>query len=122
MGRLGAKEILDVISKNYSEENFAYGEWCELEGASEKIPGWDQLGWKEKYSAALNFLNLGEIESIERVGGEGEGDHWHQVWYFKYHDVYIKIVGHYQSYHGAEFYDGYGTEVKPVQKTITVFE
>jgi hypothetical protein len=38
------------------------------------------------------------------------------------HDVYIKTRGFYSSYNGVDFDYGIGEVVKPVQKTITVFE
>ncbi len=67
-------------------------------------------------------LGLGEIEEIAQKGGEGEGSEWYSVKYFKDHDVYIKIEGYYTSYHGTDFDGGYGDEVKPQEKTITVYE
>ncbi len=69
-------------------------------------------------------LGLGKVEEIDQYGGEGEGDHWHSVKHFKEHNVYIKVTGWYQSYNGTEFYDGWNccSEVKPIQKTITVYE
>jgi hypothetical protein len=36
--------------------------------------------------------------------------------------VYIKTDGFYSSYNGTDFDYGFGSEVKPVQKTVTVFE
>lgn len=69
----------------------------------------------------LNELGLGKVEDIYQRGGEGEGERWYQVWYFKDHDVYLRIDGHYTSDHGTEFYDGYGYQVFPREKTITVY-
>ena len=162
--KLSSKEILDIISKHYTEERFAYGEWDEAKDLPEDFEFSDELklaqkeylekrdayyghpGFRDqslrdesfitvqseftncpsehelKQKEILNYLGLGEIVDIEQTGGEGQGDHWHQVWYFKDHDVYIKIIGDYTSYHGTEFYSGYGEEVKPVEKIITVFE
>lgn len=70
----------------------------------------------------LNHLGLGEVEEVAQYGGEGQGETWYSVKYFKDHDVYIKTNGYYQSYNGTEFDDGYGEEVRPQQKTITVYE
>lgn len=63
-------------------------------------------------------------EEVEQYGGEGQGDTWYSVKYFKDHDVYIKVNGWYQSYNGTEFHSGWDSckEVKPSQKTITVYE
>jgi len=69
---------------------------------------------------------LGEVkEMVEaRQGGEGKGENWVRVYHFKDHDVYIKAQGFYQSYNGVEFYDEWDSfsEVKPSQRTITVYE
>lgn len=69
-------------------------------------------------------LDLGEVVNIETEGGEGEGEHWHSVQYFKDHDIYIKVTGHYTSYNGTEFYDGWDCckEVRPVEKLVTFYE
>ena len=66
---------------------------------------------------------VGPCEEVEKVGGEGKGDHWYKVLLFTDHNVYIKIVAFYSSYEGRSF-DGWhdATEVKPTEKTITVYE
>ena len=124
----------DEVEKARKERDEKYAAYTSHPGykdSKERDEEWERV--REEYlnvpyestikaKEILNFLGLGEIVHTEQVGGEGEGDHWHQVWYFKDHDVYIKITGNYSSYHGTDFYDGYGVEVKPVAKTITVFE
>lgn len=65
------------------------------------------------------------FDEIHQQGGEGEGDHWESVKYFPEQDIYIKVIGFYQSYNGTEFYGGYKdccSEVRPKEKTITVYE
>lgn len=113
------QEIINRVEEaGMSISDFAYGEWTET---NIQIP--EQItGWSEKEKFVLDTLGLGEVEEVDQRGGEGEGDHWHSVKYFKDHDVYIKTTGFYSSYHGTDFYDGYGEEVKPQQKTITVFK
>ena len=69
----------------------------------------------------LDYLGLGEVEEVIQVGGESQGTTWYSVKYFKDHDVYIRIDGHYTSYNGADFYEGYGREVVPTEKTIVVW-
>lgn len=94
-----AEEILKVLeSSDVSVSSFGYDDFDSVE------------------------LGLGECEEIEQYGGEGEGSTWYSVKYFKDHDVYIRTDGYYTSYHGTDFDDGYGYEVKPAQKTITVYE
>ena len=69
-------------------------------------------------------LELGDIKEIEQVGGEGEGDHWHSVKFFKDHDVYLKVTGWYTSHNGTDFESWKSSvkEVKPKEKTITIYE
>lgn len=65
---------------------------------------------------------LGEVKEVRQQGGEGEGDVWYVVHYFPAHDVYLRTDGYYSSYGGTEFYDGFGREVRPQEKMITVYE
>lgn len=99
---LTGKEILEKIENFFGEnggvDSYAYGDFDE-----------DELG-------------LGKIEVVDRYGGEGQGERWWRTRYFVDHDVYIKTIGYYSSYNGTDFDYGYGEEVRPVQKTITVFE
>lgn len=120
MKKLTAKEILEIIEQNYEESSFAYNEWSECDfGNSDEF---EHMGYEEREDAILQKLGLGEVEEVEQYGGEGKGETWYSVKYFKDHDVYIRIDGFYASYDGTSFYDGYGCEVRPTQKTITVYE
>lgn len=95
-----AQEILDSIEKSgMTIDQFAYDDYNKE--AFEATGGW---------------------EEVEQYGGEGQGDTWYSVKYFPDHDVYIRIDGFYTSYHGTDFYDGLGREVRPQEKTITVYE
>lgn len=68
-------------------------------------------------------LGLGEVEEIHQEGGEGQGDHWESVKYFKDHDVYIKITGFYSSYEGTEFESWDDCEnVRPKTVEVVVYE
>ena len=78
--------------------------------------------YEVKQQYVLNQLGLGEVEEVASYGGENMGTTWYSVKYFKEHDVYIRIDGHYTSYDGTDFYDGYGYEVSPAEKTIVVYE
>lgn len=68
-------------------------------------------------------LNL-EWTEVKQRGGEGEGDVWYSVKYFPEHDVYLRVDGYYASHNGTYFDDGWNCvkEVKPMEKTITVYE
>lgn len=74
----------------------------------------------DKYSVTL----------VEHYGGEGCGDTYYDV--FKIQEVlnehncaYFKVSGYYSSYNGTDYCDDiYGSSalVKPVEKTIIVYE
>lgn len=68
--------------------------------------------------------NIGDFTQIEQRGGEGQGDYWYSVKHFSEKDLYVKVSGFYSSYLGTSF-DSFEDEldiVRPVQKTITVYE
>lgn len=150
-----AEELLRIIKDNYSEYNYAFGDWSAAnievpvgigekeqkakdEFYAEKLKGLTysqqmESPHMEEYRKmpseydiiglyVLNELGLGEVEDIYQRGGEGQGTKWYQVWYFKDHDVYLRIDGHYTSYDGVDFFDGYGYQVFPKEKTITIYE
>lgn len=77
--------------------------------------------YKVQVQYILDQLGLGRVEEVNQYGGEGQGDTWYSVKYFKDHDVYIRIDGFYSSYNGVYFNYGYGKEVRPQEKTITVY-
>lgn len=125
--KLTAEQILDIIRENYSETDFAYNDWFETENEEinkiyEEYSTNKNTDYKELTSKVLNYLGLGEVKEVAQYGGEDCGSTWYSVKYFKDHDVYIRIDGHYQSYHGTDFYNGHGYEVRPQEKIITVFE
>jgi len=93
------QEWLENFSKFPSKYNIAQREWL----AEHNIPTWKE---------------------VEQVGGEGQGDTWYSVKYFPDHDVYINVSGYYSSYNGTDFndWDDACSEVKPIEKTITVYE
>lgn len=84
-------------------------------------------GEKEVYMFAYGELDwpgeIGEPVSVEQEGGEGQGETWYQVYHWPFDDVYIRIDGFYTSYEGTSF-DGWSDvkEVRPTQKTITVYK
>lgn len=120
MNRLSAEQILDIIKKNYYEHEFAHGDWCEANTIT--LDEIKDLKWEDKDSYVLKKLGLGKVELEAKKGGEDQGSVWYRVWNFVDHEVLIRIDGHYQSYHGVEFYKGYGKEVKPVTKSVVFYE
>ena len=65
--------------------------------------------------------NLGEVIRVYHYGGEGKGETYETVQYFKDHNVYIKLEGWYSSYDGVNFDDYDFEEVFPEEKTIVVY-
>lgn len=93
-------------------------------GYFEGIVDWEilrDLSTQDRQKVKEDVIGLGEIVEVDRYGGEGQGERWWTVKHFVDHDVYLKTSGHYSSYNGTDFYD-WGKEVKPVIKTVTVFE
>jgi len=91
----------ELLQENYNSNNYPF---------------------QDEEAEILSKLGLGEVVEVEQFGGEGMGDDWYSVKYFKGHDVYIKVSGSYTSYSGTDFYEGFGVEVRPQEKTITVYE
>lgn len=99
MNKLTAQEIISKLTETYDQvDDFAY------QGAPVEVAG--------------------PNTRVHSTGGEDEGSYWCAVHYFPDHDVYLKVTGYYQSYSGTDFDDGWDcvTEVRPVEKTITVYE
>ena len=105
------KEEWASMSYKDKSNSESYKEWAAMPSEYDK---------KEEF--ILNELGLGKVVEVDQYGGEGQGDRWWSVKHFVDHNVYIKITGHYSSYNGTDFYAGYGKEVKPAEKVVTVFE
>jgi GTP cyclohydrolase III len=67
---------------------------------------------------------IGNVDVIDSYGGEGQGENWYKVYFFKDHNVYAKLEGYYTSYDGVSFYNGWDClfEVMPSEKTIVVYD
>ena len=77
--------------------------------------------WSEIYGEGRMLVD-GEVVNfnvIEQVGGEGQGDHMHVV--FQVGDQLFKKSGYHVSHDGS-YWDGPLEEVRPVEKTVTVYE
>jgi hypothetical protein len=72
------------------------------------------------FVASESQAKLGTYKRVhqDRVGSDK--DTAETVYYFADHDCYIQFSGYYSSYERTE-YDTW-LEVKPVQKTITIYE
>lgn len=98
MNKLTAQEIIDKLKEVDEVASFAY------DGAEENVAGPNKC--------------------VHSTGGEDEGSHWTRTYYFTDHDVYLKVTGYYQSHYGTDFDGGWDCvkEVKPKEKTITIYE
>lgn len=68
----------------------------------------------------MKFLpRVGEVEFVEHVGGEGEGDHTHVV--FKVSGKLFKLDGFYSSWEGTEWEDSVYA-VKPKEVKVIQYE
>ncbi len=79
---------------------------------------WDNIGYND---VDWGSLNIGDVELVDEYGGENKGSEYYKIYYFKEHNVYLKIEGYYSSYSGTEF-DSPPFEVKPVTKQVIVYE
>jgi hypothetical protein len=104
------QEQPNTIKRLSFKEIFAFIQQNEI---SNSDIGYDDVIWDDK--------GLGEVVMIDKFGGEGQGDHAHKVFWFKDHNVYMKIDGFYSSGNGTDWDDD-PYEVKPQQKKITVYE
>lgn len=80
-----------------------------------------------KYEVDSSFHDLlnqiGEFQIVQTDDSNRDGYNTEQifrVFYFTDHDVYVKVKGYWNSYGGNTFESM--KEVKPVTKTITVYE
>jgi hypothetical protein len=121
MKKLTAKEIIAKLEEEeIFIEDFAYD--CPDHGYDELYS--EGIEVSEAYSEKFDRVKeeLGGWKEVAQKGGEGQGDEWYSVKYFPAHDVYIRTDGWYTSYHGTDFEDVIGYEVKPQEKVITVYE
>ncbi len=97
--KLTAEEIIEILEKN------------EIDAC---VFGYMDYSSKD--------LGLGEVKEVQQEGGEGEGEAWNSVQYFKDHDVYLRVDATYTSYNGCDFDDSTIKEVKPVERMVTFYE
>lgn len=135
--------IQNLINAGITPSDLAFGNWIPAdtteikdlykiyrnknESEKERFVALDKLRGlqKKQLDDFLKEHNIPHFECVEEVGGEGQGEHWHIVYYFREIDIYIKITGYYQSYDGVSIdssYDYSCREVRPKDKIIVVYE
>lgn len=99
---MNAQEILEKIKVVFKDsiDEFAYTN-----------------DWEDKEN-----IGIGDFKEVDQHGGEGEGERWWSVKHFSKHNIYIKVRGFYSSYNGTDFDYGWGEEVKPQEKVVTVYQ
>ena len=105
---------LFVEADNEVKDEFHNGEF------SSKEYDWDYPSVKD-FRKQLTEANI-NFELVDRYGGEDQGSDYWSVYSFTdgMQVVFIQFQGWYASYEGSTYEEFY--EVKPVEKTITVFE
>lgn len=94
-----------------------------VQAIKDKIGERPLFNYRDRIDEYLKVNDI-EFEEVDSYGGEGQGEVWYVVYYFKNHDVYIKVDGFYHSYPGVEFCDGWDScsEVKPKTVKKVVYE
>lgn len=87
-----------------------------------QVKPWDWDSEEITYFRKVLTHNNISFEEVDRYGGEDQGADYWSVYSFTdgTEVVFIKFEGWYASYEGSTYEKFY--EVKPVEKTITVFE
>ncbi len=88
-----------------------------------------ELSESNFYSGDISDADVAAIESVvgsfEQVeygrGALGDHDSYDVVYHFKDHDVYLEANGSYSSWDGTDWSDASFYEVRPQQKTVTVY-
>lgn len=117
---MNAKEIIEKL-----EELEELGALDVSEFAHEGLPDLEYVAGDVDLKAVESILQeLGTAKEVSHYGGEGKGDTWYSVFHFTDHDVHLKVDGWYSSYNGTDFegWEDSVKEVKPMEKTITVYE
>ena len=98
------EQIKELIIKHYDGESIS------------------EFAFEDGYDGEIE--GLGTFKEVHHEGGEDQGSHWESVKHFPDIDVYISVVGWYQSHLGTDFYDGWDSlsQVRPKEKTIIVYE
>lgn len=115
-----AQEAIEIRNK-FAKEHYKDYKW----DSEENRVLYQQLPNPHSIAKELYHKEIGLIwKEVDQYGGEGKGDTWYSIKYFKDHDVYLRVDGWYSSYYGTDFadWDDAVKEVRPQEKTIIVYE
>jgi len=88
------------------------------EAVGETDGGWGEIKYEDKGTLVIDGVTVPFVTADE-FGGEGHGD---EAWVvIKVGNQLFRKEGYYASHYGYDW-DGDVQEVKPVEKTITVYE
>jgi len=115
MSELSLEELKKAILENVGEEV-----WSEFISNEGYYYGEDEEGGFEKVKAFLESELKFAFMDSER---SSDDDHDGYTWRWKFGDRIFQADGYYSSYDGSQLDDAMDFyEVKPVEKTITVYE
>jgi len=126
MEKLTFSELMTEIEATFGDvSEFAHDGFYYITVPNDFMPELDSdyESRKQRREEYLKTTKFGTVNVVDQHGGEGEGEEWYIVYHFVDHDVYVRVDGWYQSYHGTEF-DGWGScrEVRPQQRMVTFYE
>lgn len=132
--KMNAKELIKfltsskeakALSKRLAKDDNYYG-LDENGGLNPNNFHWISQGddWKEVQSLVGPVEQMeDEVSKYSMVGPQDDeaGTSWSEVWYFKAHDVYLRLSGWDSSQGDGEIYDEYEV-VKPHKITVTIYK
>ncbi len=115
------KELIELLESKRNDLPYSDSKYHE-KAFNEKIFAYESWSQEHKLNWCIQN-NVPAWEEVEQYGGEGMGDTWYSIKYFPSLDMHVKINAYYQSYTDMEFdnFKDCCTEVKPVEKMITVY-
>ncbi|WP_040828955.1 hypothetical protein [Nocardia jiangxiensis] len=124
---MNVDQIRDYFEDFTLGEPYEYTHW--KTGITERgvhtYRGWPGVIELLENGKPREFEGLGSVETIESVGGEGEGDHMHLILRITFPDGTEKLYkknGRWVSYNGAYWEYGDFFEVQPVQEVVTKYK
>lgn len=127
---LSADEISEIIRKldgkaEYEENDINFRGFDNEELGYENLESYNNDRDRNYYNYLKELEEKlgGQIKLISSERTEGSGDFDGYEWIYELNGRYFQLIGYYHSYDGYDCDDWYDLEeVKPIEKTITVYE